>query len=143
NGIRDLHVTGVQTCALPIFIPRKSPQEIIGIDAPLGVPSVFPVVGGIAYAKIGCSGGGNKEMLFDDQGIGIAGIRPQFKKADGLKVSGRIINKRIWNQVALLMRQAAVHLGAKKESACGFFLPFILEKSCPVRKFPMVEHILN
>src|SRR2546430_16572377 len=25
DGIRDLTVTGVQTCALPIWLPRKSP----------------------------------------------------------------------------------------------------------------------
>src|SRR5690606_20805643 len=86
------------------IITRKYPEEIIGIDAPLGMPTFFPVLGGITNAKIGRSRGSNKEMLFDDQGIGIAYIGPQFEKADGLKVSGRVIHKRIRNQIALLMR---------------------------------------
>src|SRR5205085_5478025 len=30
DGIRDLTVTGVQTCALPIFVPRERTCKLIG-----------------------------------------------------------------------------------------------------------------
>src|SRR5690625_6180991 len=39
DGIRDGHVTGVQTCALPIFRISVGPQE--GLDRVLDVTSAF------------------------------------------------------------------------------------------------------
>src|SRR5690606_40540304 len=34
DGIRDLHVTGVQTCALPIFYAYLMTQEPVAAEAP-------------------------------------------------------------------------------------------------------------
>src|SRR5690606_39590383 len=40
DGIRDFHVTGVQTCALPIFPPGKPPPVTWGF--PGGTPQMVP-----------------------------------------------------------------------------------------------------
>src|SRR5690606_39989160 len=42
DGIRDFHVTGVQTCALPICSTRISALEKISLDAPAN-PVLEPV----------------------------------------------------------------------------------------------------
>src|SRR5690606_40246154 len=41
DGIRDFHVTGVQTCALPIYFPLVDPTEVNYIDvAPNQISSI-------------------------------------------------------------------------------------------------------
>src|SRR5690606_40322749 len=35
DGIRDFHVTGVQTCALPICTPPATASEPVGTNAPV------------------------------------------------------------------------------------------------------------
>src|SRR5690606_39920464 len=43
DGIRDFHVTGVQTCALPIYIVRKRSTSRLGnVTAPLQLNSYEP-----------------------------------------------------------------------------------------------------
>src|SRR5437870_12258804 len=53
DGIRDGHVTGVQTCALPIFEPRPGPQVLtelvealfdLGADRPVAMPAIPELV---------------------------------------------------------------------------------------------------
>src|SRR5690606_39908161 len=44
DGIRDFHVTGVQTCALPIYLLA---------GAEVGIQVLVPVMNGIAGAQIG------------------------------------------------------------------------------------------
>src|SRR5690606_40566289 len=36
DGIRDFHVTGVQTCALPILHEQETRQLLIPVEVPLG-----------------------------------------------------------------------------------------------------------
>src|SRR2546430_10787745 len=38
DGIRDLTVTGVQTCALPIFAQRRRPDRERGGERPVAAP---------------------------------------------------------------------------------------------------------
>ena len=39
DGIRDTSVTGVQTCALPIFLDRQAAwREVVSMAAELGIP---------------------------------------------------------------------------------------------------------
>src|SRR5438874_8865179 len=37
DGIRDLYVTGVQTCALPILMPMSTGASFNGVTAPLAL----------------------------------------------------------------------------------------------------------
>src|SRR5690606_40595223 len=48
DGIRDFHVTGVQTCALPIFPPTSTPTSslLTPRTAPFSVSVVVVVTGG-------------------------------------------------------------------------------------------------
>src|SRR5690606_40125468 len=39
DGIRDFHVTGVQTCALPISIIPRSSWDHIPMGSPMGTPN--------------------------------------------------------------------------------------------------------
>src|SRR5690606_39600254 len=38
DGIRDFHVTGVQTCALPIFTARRRDERLV--DVPIAVTAI-------------------------------------------------------------------------------------------------------
>src|SRR5256885_10465170 len=40
-GIRDYKVTGVQTCALPIFDPDSVPSEPLALESPMGVEAAY------------------------------------------------------------------------------------------------------
>src|SRR5207302_6248429 len=42
DGIRDFHVTGVQTCALPIFSRACAPRPAVGAHARLTTPTSGP-----------------------------------------------------------------------------------------------------
>src|SRR5690606_39974844 len=48
DGIRDFHVTGVQTCALPISLGVLVPMAVLRMP-PLGVAGTAAVVVGILY----------------------------------------------------------------------------------------------
>src|SRR2546430_9676741 len=53
DGIRDLTVTGVQTCALPIWLPQWQPQRT---PASMSAPTLAGVVGGVPERPAGRSG---------------------------------------------------------------------------------------
>src|SRR5207302_7053431 len=45
DGIRDFHVTGVQTCALPILFGVTVPLSLVSVNAPLSLTfSVLPLL---------------------------------------------------------------------------------------------------
>src|SRR2546426_1766654 len=41
DGIRDYKVTGVQTCALPIWLPRRVPGSIVAVVLGTALVSLF------------------------------------------------------------------------------------------------------
>src|SRR5690606_39677441 len=43
DGIRDFHVTGVQTCALPIFIYDELSAELPGLYGDVRLTSLVPI----------------------------------------------------------------------------------------------------
>src|SRR5690606_39443710 len=45
DGIRDFHVTGVQTCALPIFniLPQPKPEQLVVVKKEISIEHVVEV----------------------------------------------------------------------------------------------------
>src|SRR2546430_16255274 len=85
DGIRDLTVTGVQTCALPIYRPLLSAALPTKSDAPGGRPSAPPPNGGDAGAEVACSfsvlaGGPRSGERRGGEGGRIRGGPDQLKK---------------------------------------------------------------
>src|SRR5690606_39361876 len=77
DGIRDFHVTGVQTCALPIF-DRRAPGDVRDVvaelradpaplaDALAGTPSTF-LHGDWKLGNIGVAGDGRTVLLRSEE----------------------------------------------------------------------------
>src|SRR5690606_39702462 len=58
DGIRDFHVTGVQTCALPIF--GEGPSRVLVSTPPAAADQVLAAArsAGVPAAVLGAAGGG-------------------------------------------------------------------------------------
>src|SRR3989440_8241119 len=66
DGIRDLIVTGVQTCALPIYRRRAIAVEGVQALAGLAVPGIV-VVGLIGRYRLLVEQGGDPAVVADDK----------------------------------------------------------------------------
>src|SRR5690606_41116219 len=85
DGIRDFHVTGVQTCALPIFaLPRNNP-----LGAPTGTP-----LDSILAPQFRGSGplqdqGGRSGLRMPEQLTAGVSVRPIDKRSEERRVGKR------------------------------------------------------
>src|SRR5690606_17337441 len=95
DGIRDFHVTGVQTCALPIsdghLIASSLIPEIFGNERPAGMP--LDVVYNQIYAQLASIPVPQLQALLQQQGINlpdddIAAIVAMLSPTAGTNVSG-------------------------------------------------------
>src|SRR5690606_40937661 len=57
DGIRDFHVTGVQTCALPIFLAAGMTVVILSGGIDLSVGSVLALTGAVGAGMMASGGG--------------------------------------------------------------------------------------
>src|SRR5699024_11944912 len=90
DGIRDRNVTGVQTCALPIF--RHDDGDVVGadvLDSPRDAPSV-PVVVGAASTDEGEAGPeiGRASCREREEKSGGAGCREKKRRGDRTEETG-------------------------------------------------------
>src|SRR5699024_11493097 len=57
DGIRDRNVTGVQTCALPIFAVRCSHRELFGTRVPFRLQLALDLAGTVIRGGVGVGAG--------------------------------------------------------------------------------------
>src|SRR5690606_40272388 len=84
-GIRDFHVTGVQTCALPIWIGMRqpSPRDSAGVSAPAATTNASAPIppAGVTAARA--------EFPVRTKQIGRASCRERVENADGAAAINR------------------------------------------------------
>src|SRR5690606_40175203 len=95
DGIRDFHVTGVQTCALPISLMRERALGRLDAIRVVAVDAAIVVIVDTVVAKLACPHGADHEAMLelrhetlpidDDAEIGRASCR---ERAESREVDG-------------------------------------------------------
>src|SRR5690606_40198792 len=93
DGIRDFHVTGVQTCALPIFSARgQVTLSSASLETLLHVRDVANLLGIGTYAPTSKlrRGYGAEPTLIHEMGLSAADLSPSFFLRDDQRAAWRL-----------------------------------------------------